>query len=504
MRGLAYAVALLGLAVGCDVPAPTSAPPRRVAFDLIEFRAQSDERAQPAGEHTWSGRENDTVAVQMTAPVQALADVTPVETLAGLPDDIDVFLDGAGQLGDFGIRLDSSSQFSQPVLPSTYDVLVAPDGLLGRHPARLITPVTFQNSLGPGEELEWALEETQEVLGEVLTWSTGVPVEGAVVTLFRAAEPRLPLGVSTTTDADGAFFFEVPEGQYDIVVAGPSDGSVAIAPVRRLAQQLPLSVPGVALRMEVWPLQPIPVRGTLRRSIDSTAAGRVRVQGRIDDPFNNASGLRTGLYRAEFETEGDGSWEIELPPGTYDVTGIPRYSPEAPSLGLGKRTIVVPGNQASLDGQDIQLPPNVDVRIDAFNPDGSPMLGATILLRMRSAPRYMWRRVTGATGSLEGSWFGEVIEDEYDIELIPPPDADGNSRIARVQLRETLGPGTPAITINARRSDRFQGFVFTEGERAAGDVRVMVRDPDTGDLLDTVISRDDTVFAGVFEVVVPR
>ena len=151
-RLLALLVVLTSL--GCDVEQPTTSPPRRMSYSLFEASSLSAERAQPTNEYSWSGRENDTVAIQMTAPVTARANVTPSETSDGqLPDEIAVFFDGAGQLGDFGNRLDSTAQFEQRVLPSTYDVLVAPDALLGRHAARLITPVPIIETIPTGEEL---------------------------------------------------------------------------------------------------------------------------------------------------------------------------------------------------------------------------------------------------------------------------------------------------------------------------------------------------------------
>ena len=502
-RLLALLVILTSL--GCDVEQPTTSPPRRMSYSLYEASSLSAERAQPTNEYSWSGRESDTVAIQMTAPVTARANVTPSETSDGqLPDEIAVFFDGAGQLGDFGNRLDSTAQFEQRVLPSTYDVLVAPDALLGRHAARLITPVPVIETIPTGEELVWALPEPEIVIGEVVTWNTGVPVPGAIVSVFRATEPRLPLGVTAVTGSDGTFAFEVPEGRYDIVVSGPSDGSVVVAPVRRLDQQLPL-FEGLSLRFEVWPVQPIPARGRLVRAGSADpVTGRVRIDGRVADPFNNATGIRTGRYRVELETESDGSWEVELPAGTYTATGIPRYAVgQAPTRGIGNLEFDIPFGATSADGLDVSMPGPVTVRIEAYNPDGAPMIGATLLLRMHSAPRYAWRYVTGASGALEGAFVGQVIEDKYDIELIPPPDEDGKARLARVQVTQQLGPNT-LLQLSARRSDRFQGFVFTANEQPAGDIRVMVRDPDSGRLWDSVVTRDDSVFSGVFDAVVPR
>ena len=51
-----------------------------------------------------------------------------------------------------------------------------------------------------------------------MRWNTNEPVPGAVITVYRATEPRLPAGVTTTTDSSGVFTFEVAEGNYDIVV----------------------------------------------------------------------------------------------------------------------------------------------------------------------------------------------------------------------------------------------------------------------------------------------
>jgi len=489
----------------CDDDPVVNAPSRLMTVELHEESRQSLMRAQPAGVHSWSGRENDTVAVQMTAPVEARASVTAVETIDGdSPDEIAIFLDGAGQLGDFGTTVNSLSLFDEPVLPSTYDVLIAPDALLGKHAARLITPVTLSDDVPPDDRLLWDLQPVEEVLGKVATYATNQPVAGAVVTFYRASEPRLPVGVTTVTDADGEFFAELPEGRYDIVLAGPGDGSVPIPPVRLLDQQLPL-FQGAALRLEVPVVPTRPVRGSLVRAGSETpVAGRVRIEGQLTDLLPGGTGIAMGRYRAEFETEADGSWEAELPLGAFTATGIPRYAASTQTLGIGTLDFEVPFGVPSVEGLDVTMPPTVSARIEAYNPGGSPMVGATLVLRMKSAPRYSWRRVTGASGEVTGAFVGLVIEDEYDIELIPPPDEDGQTRIARVQTEATFaGPGT-VLRIEARRSDRFQGVVFTEGQQEVGDVHVLLRDPETGELWDTAVSRDSDTFTGVFEAVVPR
>jgi hypothetical protein len=492
-------------AAACLDESPTSAPPRAFAVELHNERPVSAMRSQPAGQHTWSGDREDTVAIQMTAPVTARSVVVPAATLDGaLPSEVAVFLDGAGQLGDLGKQLDSSLTFLEEVLPSRYDVLVAPDALLGRHPARFITPVTFQADVPAGSPLDWTLPPMQEVTGQVTFWNTDDPVGGAVVTVYRATEPRLPAGVTTVTDASGAFRFEVPEGTYDIVVAGPSDGSVPIPPVRLLDQRLPL-FPGLTLRAEVPVVPVIPVRGRLvRAGSEVTVPGRLRLTGRLEDLLGGATGILMGRYQVEIETEADGSFEIDLPLGTYEALAIPRYLPDRfQNQGLGRRSFPVPFGVPSVEGLDITMETPVLLRVETFQPGGAPMLGATLVLRMRDVPRYAWSHVTGLEGDLEGAFLGTVIPGEYDIELIPPPDADGNPRLARVQTRASLLADS-VQQITTRRSDKLQGLVFTEGEQPVGDVRVFLRDPETGKLWDTAITRREQLYQGVFEAVVPR
>lgn len=498
---------LLGSVIltGCDTdPLPAPAPTRQVMTSLHDPGAnQTQTRSQPAGVHTWSGLADDIVYVQMTAPVSANAQVTAATNLGGdLPDEVVVFLDGAGQLGDLGRRVDSSGEFEEAVLPSTFDVIIAPDALLGRFPMRLVTPVTF--NLGEaGEPLNWALPELELVEGTVKRRS-GTTVAGAVITVYRSEEPRLPLGVTVVSDSQGFFGFEVPPGDYDLVVAGPSDGSVPIPTVRLRDQSLPL-FEGVALLAVVPDVAVRTVRGQLTRGSGDPVAGRIRIEGIPVDIAAGGNPIPMGRYRVEFESESDGSWEMDLPVGKYSITAFPRYSeqPIGQTLSTGIKAFEVPFGPESVEDVTVVLPDATTVRIEAFNPGGSPMVGARVVLRMGSAPRYVWSQITGAEGAVRGAWIGGLIPDVYDIELIPPPDEDGNPRIARVQTRVEILQ-EQVVTLQARRSDRFQGLVFTAGEEPVGDVRIEFRDPDTGDLYDVSETRLGGDFKGLFEGVLPR
>ena len=498
------ALALAVLLLGCDVEPTASAPPRGTRVALHDPGAnQTQTRSQPAGAHTWSGQSDDIVYVQMTAPVQATAQVTPAANLAGdLPDEILVFLDGAGELGDLGRRVDSSGEFAEAVLPSTFDVLIAPDGLLGRYPARLVTPVTFTPD-GAGDVLDWDLPPLEFVAGTVETRS-GVPVEGAIVTLYRSEEPRLPVGVTVVTESEGAFGFEVPEGRYDLVVSGPSDGSVPIPTVRTRNQALPL-FQGVELLIEIPDVPVRPVRGQLVRGSGDPVAGRIRLDGVLRDLGAGGSPIPMGRYRVEFESESDGSWEIDLPIGDYTATAFPRYSSQAigQTLSTGSKTFEVPFGVESVEDLNVVLPDATTVRIEALNPGGSPMVGARVVIRMTSAPRYTWSQITGAEGSVRGAWIGGLIPDVYDITLIPPPDEDGNPELARVQARVEI-LDEQVVTLQAERSDTFQGLVFGTGEEPLGDIRVELRHPDTGELHDVATTRIAGDFRGLFQGVLPR
>ena len=493
------------LILGCDTePQVASAPPRTVAVELHDPGAnQTQTRSQPAGTHNWSGQSDDIVYVQMTAPVTANAQVTPATNLAGdLPDEVVVFLDGAGQLGDLGRRVDSSGEFEEAVLPSTFDVLIAPDALLGRFPARLVTPVTFGPS-GSADALNWELPEIELVEGTVKRRS-GATVAGAIITVYRSQEPRLPVGVTVVSDSQGFFGFEVPPGQYDLVVAGPSDGSVPIPTVRLRNQSLPL-FQGVELLAVVPDIPVRTVRGQLTRGSGDPVAGRIRIEGIPVDIAAGGNPIPLGRYRVEFESESDGSWEIELPVGRYTTTAFPRYSaqPIGQTLSTGVEEFVVPFEAESVEDVTVVLPDATTVRIEAFNPAGSPMVGARLVIRIGSAPPYVWSQNTGAQGAVRGAWIGGLIPDVYDIELIPPPDEDGVPQLARVQARVEIHQ-EQVVTLQADRSDQFQGLVFTEGEEPVGDVRVEFRDPETGDLYDVATSRFAGDFRGLFQGVLPR
>ena len=498
------ALALLAglLLLGCEEETLSSAPPRTFAVALHDPGAnQNSTRSQPAGQHVWSGVSTDTVYVQMTAPVTATATVTTAANSdGGTPDEVVVWLDGAGELGDGGLRLTSTAlEYENEVLPSTFDVLVAPDGLLGRFPMRLITPVTFSRTSG---QLLWELDELERVEGRVVTWQVGAPVEGAIVSVYRASEPRYPMGVTVVTDSTGTFAFDVPEGRYDLVVSSPSDGSRAIPTVRVQDQDLPL-FEGLQLRVEVPTVPVVPVRGqVIIAGSDVPTAARVRLVGQLTDLVPGGTGIRMGRHRVEIETEADGTFELELPLGTYEIEAYPRFNAANPTLAIGRTTVEVPFGVPSVDGVEVAMPPTSLVRIEAKRPDGTPLGGATVNLRMQSPPRYAWRYETDA----EGVFVGPVIPDTYDIELVPPLSTRGQQSLAREHAEVALGTGgTSLVTLQTRRSDRLQGLVFTQGEQPVFDVLVEVRDPETGELWDVGTTRtDERAFQGVFEAVVPR
>ncbi len=505
MRALIALTACLAAATGCDVDTLNApAPPRGVQVSLHDPGAnQTQTRSQPAGTHTWSGIADDIVYVQMTAPVIANAQVTPASDLGGdLPDEVVVFLDGAGQLGDLGRRVDSSGEFEEAVLPSTFDVIIAPDALLGRFPMRLVTPVTFSAG-DSGDPLNWTLPSIELVEGRVKRRG-GPTIPGAIITVFRAEEPRLPLGVTAVSDSQGFFGFEVPPGQYDLVIAGPSDGSVPIPTIRMRNQSLPLFA-GVELLAIVPNVAVRTTRGQLTRGSGDPVAGRIRIEGIPVDIAAGGDPIPMGRYRIEFESESDGSWEAELPVGRYTATAFPRYSaqPIGQTLSTGIKAFEVPFGAGSVEDIKVVLPDATTVRIEAFNPGGSPMVGARVVLRMSSAPRYVWSQITGAEGALRGAWIGGLIPDTYDIELIPPPDEDGIPKLARVQSRVEILEGQ-VVTLQAERSDTFQGLVFSAGEEPVGDVRVELRDPQTGALYDVATTRFAGDFRGLFEGVLPR
>lgn len=488
MLSIACAATLLQGA-NCEESSPI--PPARdfgvVLHDPGPY--QHSYRSQPGPSHRWDG--SNLVYVEMTAPITVTGEVQHEDGSGA--SGVCVFLDGSGELGDLSGVVDSQGLFVQTILPSIYDLAVAPDCFTGSNPAEYIDqlPVLSEGSTDP-----WVLPDVAPVLGQVVD-TTDTPIVGAVVTVYEAGRPDRPLGITVTSDSLGNFTFDVPAGRfYDIVVSSPADGSVPIAPLRIDDQELPL-LEGLIMKIEFPVLPTAQILGSLQQTGGTTTTGRVRVEGWVPAGPHGPQ-FTGGTFRAEFETDATGRWELTLPRGNYRATAFPRHGDR--SSGTATRDFEVAVG-TDLVEVDLTLPGSTIARIEVKQSNGNPMVGANLELHMTTPPFYSYRETTAE----DGAWFGQLIPDIYEVEVLPPEQIEsGEQRFARGHGELDLLTTDPGLlTITLRRSDLVDGFLYTVGQTGVRGAHVLLTDPESGEVWDDTVTNDGE-FPGFFRATLPR
>jgi hypothetical protein len=457
---------------------------------------QHSYRSQPGPTRRWNGR--NLAYVEMTAPITASGEVQPQDGTT--PGGVCVFLDGAGELGDLSGTVDSQGLFTQTIVPSTYDIAVAPDCFTGSRPALYLEQVVLDGS----DTDPWLLPTRETVLGQVVDAAQN-PIPSAVVTVYEAGRPDRPLGVTVQSDSLGNFSFDVPQGVYDVVVSTPADGSVAIAPIRIDSQPLPLpGPPGLLMKVQYPVLPTAQVLGSLTQFGGAATTGRVRIEGWVPAEAPGSSKLPSlqftgGAFRAEFETDADGRWGLELPRGSYRATAFPRHGNRSFGIATREFDVVVDSDLVEVD---LVLPDTTFAQVTVQQNDGNPMVGAELAIRMTSPPYYAYMESTDT----EGQWFGQLIPDLYEIEVIPPNLASmgPDQQFARAHgSLDLLSPEPPSLTLQLRRSDLVDGFLYSVGQTGVRGVHVLLTDPETGEIWDETVTNDGE-FPGFFRATLPR
>ena len=480
---------VLLLGANCEESSPI-APARDFGILLHDPGPyQHSYRSQPGPSHHWDG--SNLVYVEMTAPI-TITGAVQHEDGSGA-SGVCVFFDGTGELGDLSDVVDSQGLFAQTILPSTYDLALAPDCFTGASPAEYIEDLEITSD---GATEPWVLPDLSPVLGQVVDTADN-PIVGAVVSVYEAGRVDRPLGITVTSDSLGNFTFDVPAGRrYDIVVTTPADGSVPIAPIRIDNQVLPL-LAGLLMKIEFPVLPTAQILGSLQQTGGTTTTGRVRIEGWVPAAPHGPQ-FTGGTFRAEFETDATGRWELTLPRGTYRATAFPRHGDRG--LGTAIREFEVEAG-TDLVEVDLTLPGSTIARVEVKQSNGNPMIGAHLELHMTQPPFYSYRETTDE----DGAWFGQLIPDVYRVEVIPPEQIEsGEQRFARghgeLDLL-TTDPGLLSITL--RRSDLVDGFLYTIGQTGVRGAHVLLTDPESGETWDDTITNDGE-FPGFFRATLPR
>lgn len=533
--------ALLPLLAGSDCEGPTPTyPARAFVTELHASNSLGDSRRSQLGRPHPANAANEvsdlpgspTPVYWSGTPVQVNIQMSPSVDLSALvldaneapAEDSCLLLDAIGNLADRGARTEpGSGLIGKKVVPHEYLAIVAPQCLLGDQPAGFVEPLSVQESIPEDEPIELLTPRSVEVPGRV-EFQSGVPIEGAIVTLFDPLDPALFLGVTVTTASDGSFTLRVPEPApdcgtpdaspcptYDVVVAAPPDGSLPLPPIRLRGIVLPLG-DGFTLLVRYPQLPIVPIRGDVVLEAGQTPyVTRLLVEGLIPAPPGSTQQFNGGLYRIETVTGADGRFDIDVPSGQYRITALPTYD-DARTLDVAQIEFEVPANAGSVDNLQIEIPLANFARIEVLDDVGGLVPGADIILKMRERPHYHFYEQT--TESLAG-WSGPLMRGTYDIEVVPPQEQDpetGELDKSHARAHGTLEHSgeSSILQIFLRRSDPFEGFIYgpptaDPGVPAEGvpGIQVLMLDPTTGEVLDeTVTARENG--AGFFRGVLPR
>ncbi|MCP4873219.1 MAG: hypothetical protein GY898_31380 [Proteobacteria bacterium] len=501
LAGAVLLLAIGGIGADCSGPNPgPTAPSREFRVELHAPHRGAQEqtsRSHPIADVVyWDGTDRQ-VDLELVQPVVMSASVQ--DDLTGLPVEAAcTFLDAVGQLGDLGGETDTLGVVTKTLVPTTYDVLVAPECLLGEEVGRLLTDVTIRDSSTAAAPLDWSVAPAEVFRGRVDDIS-GDPVVGAVVTFFDAERPEYPLGVTVETGLDGEFDVFVPGGdaRYDIVISTSGDGGASIGPIKLEDELVPLL--GTRLVIE-YPVLPITsLVGDVLAGNSTYAAGRVQVEGFVGPGEVIGSDFSGGWYRAEVPTNAQGRFFIDVPYGTYRIRAVPAYG-DATVFDTGEVAVDFEPGVDVVDGIEVSLRPTLPALVQVFDPAGERIVGADLRFHMLTAPHYAFQRTTTAG---VGGFFGTLPRGLYDVEVIPPTDEETDAKQwSRVRVTMDLTTSQTVLQVFLRRSDSFDGFVNGPAGGVPG-VRVMMFDKDTGALVDETITNRE-VTPGFFRGLLPR
>jgi hypothetical protein len=314
---------------------------------------------------------------------------------------------------------------------------------------------------GPG-----AQTTTYLVSGKVSSVSD--PLSGATVEAF-ASGTNLPAG-SASTDANGAYGMQLPAGTYDFIVTPPGGSGLSSARSRETAVTRPTTIDFVLV-----------------------ASGGARLSGRVLDAANTGVGGKfislSGSVQASMHTAEDGSYALDVPPGTYtlgvfgaqsreDSVEPATYSVQIANLVLQDSVtldFVPPVKRVTVVVKDGAGNPVPGVRIATSGPTtceftiaGLPACGSS------SYPPDGWRKAeTDASGQailwLLPTQPGVVDYNAYQITAIPPASSGlGTTVIGNIDVTNER-----AVEITMVQAVVFQGRV-TDADNAGVEGKYVI------------------------------
>ncbi len=312
------------------------------------------------------------------------------------PLDIDVHDSATGLLVPTpGDTTDALGFYAITLPAGVYDVAFVP--FAGSH---LFTRTFKSQNLVTNTTLNVALARGRYLTGRV-TDTDGLGVFMADLDFHDPATGDIPANVQgDTSDGSGNFTALVDAGLWDVSVIAPP-----------AARRVPRLFPGMDL--------------TADRNLGTVAleAGRL-VQGTVTDlgffPILDAdldvrpAGERAKLFTPQDNTAADGSYQLMLPPGLYDISanpppGQPYASATARSVLVGASDVVVP---------NLALPPGVELRGRCRDTGGNPVAGVDV--DVDSLPYLLRLETPGDVSDAAGNFRPLVSTWKFRVTLSPP------------------------------------------------------------------------------------
>ncbi|HEX3040689.1 MAG TPA: Ig-like domain repeat protein [Solirubrobacterales bacterium] len=230
---------------------------------------------------------------------------------------------------------------------------------------------------------------------------------------------------TTTVDAKGAYSLEVPDGVFDVRFNPPGG-------------------------FEPTTVHAVEVKGSRTLSVILSNTSLVHLTGTLRDAAGNPvpgasisanSSLGNGTTANGITGEG-GSYDLAVPPGNYELSanGGNKANPSLPPGWYFQ----VPAIELEADRTlDLELPPTVQLTIEALDSKGGPIAEAFVGLPTLSRPAdlggasadYLQTRGgltghTGADGRVSFTVFGGQAVNNTEVGEIVPPNPSGYGRLA--------------------------------------------------------------------------
>ena len=348
-------------------------------------------------------------------------------------------------LRDYDAReIGSSNALTHPV---SHVFANPPEAVMKRHCIVLAAVLLLTFVASPG-----AQTTTYLVSGKVSSVSD--PLSGATVEAF-ATGTNLSAGWAST-DASGAYGMQLPAGTYDFVVT-PTGGSglnSARSPARAVTR--PTTIDFVLV-----------------------ASGGARLSGRVLDVANTGVGGKyvslSGSLQASTHSAEDGTYTLDVPPGTYTLGFFGAQSREdsvEPAIYSVQTANLVLQDSVTIDF----VPPVKRVQVVVKDGAGSLVPGVRIATSGPSTceftiaglpacgnssyPQDYWRKAeTDASGQavlwLLPTRTGAVGYEAYEITAIPP----ATSGLATTTIRDIDVTGEKTVQITLESAVVLQGLV---------------------------------------------